>query len=90
MAPILVPSKTRRYLAEGLDRRRYLSTAKAAVKAQREGFSLWVPLRTGWTCDPDKVAEQIRKDLQQARSRRFAPVQIVRGTEQQFPRHEHA
>jgi len=55
MTNILYPSKSRRFMSEVADLRRYHRNASRACAAARGGV-LWVAVCNGWSCNPDRVA----------------------------------
>ena len=58
MTDILYPTKTRRFVSEVADMRRYHRDPARATAATRGGV-LWVAVCKGWSCSPDRVANVI-------------------------------
>ena len=58
MTDILYPTKTQRFMSKVADARRYHRDPARAAASARWGV-LWVAVRNGWSCNPDRVVNFI-------------------------------
>ena len=62
MTHVLMPSKTWRFMSVVEGRHRYHRNAGRAQLAARGGV-LWVPLGTGWSRSPERVAQALYQSI---------------------------